>query len=60
VALVNMLPVGLFDGGKFFYLTIFGLTKSEKIAKRAFKISTKVFLLILVLLVVFWGIGMFW
>ena len=60
VALVNMLPVGIFDGGKFFYLTIFGLTKSEKIAKRASKISTKLFLLILVLLVVFWGIGMFW
>ena len=27
VALVNMLPVGIFDGGRFFYLTILAITK---------------------------------
>jgi membrane-associated protease RseP (regulator of RpoE activity) len=57
VALINMLPVGIFDGGRFFYLTILGLTKSEKTAKRAFVISTQFFLLILFLLLVFWAIS---
>ncbi|MDP3966329.1 MAG: site-2 protease family protein, partial [archaeon] len=28
VALVNMLPVGIFDGGRFFYLTVLAITKS--------------------------------
>jgi len=41
VALVNMLPVGIFDGGRFFYLTILSLTKSEKTAKRFFIFSNQ-------------------
>jgi membrane-associated protease RseP (regulator of RpoE activity) len=49
VALINMLPVGIFDGGRFFYLTILALTKSEKTARRWFK-----FLFLLLLLMVFW------
>lgn len=57
VALINMLPVGIFDGGKFFYLTILALTKSEKIAKRAFVFSTKFFIFILILLLIFWAIS---
>jgi len=57
VALVNMLPVGIFDGGRFFYLTIFSLTKSEKKAANWFKFSTNLILFILVLLMVFWVIG---
>ncbi|MEK6819484.1 MAG: site-2 protease family protein, partial [Nanoarchaeota archaeon] len=35
VALFNMLPLGILDGGKFFYLTVLGITKKEKIASRA-------------------------
>jgi len=54
VALINMLPVGIFDGGRFFYITVLGLTGSEKIAKRAFVFSTYLFLFILLLLMVFW------
>jgi len=54
VALINMLPVGIFDGGRFFYLTILGITGSEKIAKRAFVFSTYLFLFILVLLMALW------
>lgn len=54
VALINMLPVGIFDGGRFFYLTILSLTKNEKIARRAFAASTYFFLLILLLLMLFW------
>lgn len=54
VALINMLPVGIFDGGRFFYLTVLSITKSEKIAKRAFAFSTYLFLFIILLLMVFW------
>ena len=37
VALVNMLPVGIFDGGRFFYITVLAMTKKEKVAKKSFK-----------------------
>jgi membrane-associated protease RseP (regulator of RpoE activity) len=57
VALVNMLPMGIFDGGRFFYLTILSLTKSEKKAEKWFKISTNFLLFLLVVLMVFWGIS---
>jgi len=57
VALVNMLPVGIFDGGRFFYLTILAITKKEKIAKKAFKFMTGFFLFLLLLLMVFWGLS---
>jgi len=57
VALVNMLPVGIFDGGRFFYLTIFSLTKSKRKAEKWFKFSTKFLLFILLVLMVFWVIG---
>ena len=59
VALINMLPVGIFDGGRFFYLTILALTKSEVKAKKAFEFSTKFFLFLLLLLMVFWAISFF-
>jgi len=59
VALINMLPVGMFDGGRFFYLTVLGLTKSEKTAKKAFKFSTGFFLFLLVLIMFFWAISWF-
>ncbi|MBT4376458.1 site-2 protease family protein [archaeon] len=57
VALVNMLPVGIFDGGRFFYLTVLAITKNEKVAEKSFKGITKVFLALLVLIMVFWVIG---
>jgi len=57
VALVNMLPVGIFDGGRIFYLSILGLTKSEKTAKKAFALSTYIILLIFVLLTFLWFIN---
>ncbi len=56
-ALINMLPVGIFDGGRFFYLTILALTKNEKTAKRSFMLLTKFFLFLFLLLIVFWGIS---
>ncbi len=54
VALINMLPVGIFDGGRFFYLTVLGLTGSEKTARRLFVFSTQFFLFILLLLMILW------
>lgn len=54
VALINMLPMGIFDGGKFFYLTILAITKNENTAKKAFKIATYFFLAILFVVMFFW------
>ncbi len=54
VALVNMLPLGIFDGGRFFYLTIWGVTRKEKVAKWAFKFSTWFFLALIALMLVKW------
>ncbi len=54
VALINMLPMGIFDGGRFFYLTIFALTKSEKKAKNWFRFSTNFLLFLVLLIMVFW------
>jgi len=49
--------VGIFDGGRFFYLTVLILTGKEKIAKKAFDLSTWLFLFILFLIMVFWAIS---
>jgi len=59
VALVNMLPVGMFDGGRFFYLTVWGITGSEKAGARAFKIATWLILAALVWLMVRWVVATF-
>jgi len=57
IALVNMVPVGIFDGGRFFYLTILSLTKNKKKAEKSFKYLTWFFLFLLLVLMVFWGIS---
>ena len=54
VALINMLPVGMFDGGRYFYLTILAITKNEKTAERAFRFSTYFFLFLLLVLLAAW------
>jgi membrane-associated protease RseP (regulator of RpoE activity) len=59
VALVNMLPVGIFDGGRFFYLTILGITKSKKIAEKSFAFVTYLFLFLLLLVMIIWVKGIF-
>ncbi len=58
VALVNMLPMGIFDGGRFFYLTVLGLTKSKKKAKKWFAASTSILLSLLILMMIFWVFGL--
>ncbi len=57
VALVNMLPMGIFDGGRFFYLTILALTKNKNTAKKSYEWMTRILLLLVFLLMVFWFIG---
>ncbi len=59
VGIINMVPMGIFDGGRFFYLTIFAITKSEKIAEKSFKFLTFIFLGIIALLLLFWGLAIF-
>ena len=54
VALINMLPMGIFDGGRFFYITVKAITKKEKIAKWAYKIATWLFLFLLFVVMFFW------
>ncbi|MEK6890880.1 MAG: site-2 protease family protein [Nanoarchaeota archaeon] len=54
VALVNMLPLGIFDGGRVYYLTILHFTKSKDVANKAFKWTTWFFLLLLALIMIFW------
>ncbi|MFA4960814.1 MAG: site-2 protease family protein [Candidatus Pacearchaeota archaeon] len=56
VALFNMLPLGILDGGKFFYLAILSITGSEKFAKSAYKFATYAILSIFILIMLFWAI----
>lgn len=59
VALINMLPVGIFDGGRFFYLTVLAITKNKKIARKLFGLSTMFFLFLLLLVMFAWFISFF-
>ncbi len=59
VALINMLPVGIFDGGRFFYLTILSLTKSKKTAEKAFKFMTQLILFLVLFLMILWVFKIF-
>jgi len=59
VALVNMLPLGIFDGGRVFYLTILYFTKSDNMAKKIFKWMTMLLLFMLALIMVFWAYSVY-
>jgi len=59
VALFNMLPLGILDGGRFFELTIAGITRSQTAGKKAFKIATMIILIILFILMIKWAFGFF-
>lgn len=59
VAFVNMLPLGILDGGRFFYLSVWGLTGSESVGKKAFSIATWFFLGLLALMMVKWVFTLF-
>lgn len=55
VALVNMLPVGMFDGGRFFYLTVLAITKNKSFSEKAFKFSTYLILAIVLAMMIKWA-----
>jgi membrane-associated protease RseP (regulator of RpoE activity) len=59
VALINMWPVAIFDGGRMFMLTIWAITGSEKIGKIVFKILTYLILGALAALMFGWFNAMF-
>jgi len=59
VALVNMLPMGIFDGGRFFYLTVKKITGSEKAGEKAYAWMTNLLLLMVAVVMVFWAINLF-
>ena len=59
VALFNMLPLGILDGGRFFYLAVLSLTKSKNISKWSFKLVTWVILFFFALMMFLWFIRMF-
>jgi membrane-associated protease RseP (regulator of RpoE activity) len=59
VALINMWPMAIFDGGRMFMLTIWAITKSEKFGKIAFKIVTYIILGVLLVLMLGWANAIF-
>jgi len=58
VALFNMLPLGILDGGRFFYLSVLSITKSKKIAISSFKLISYLIGLIFILLIIGWFIAL--
>lgn len=52
VGLFNLLPLGILDGGKMFYLAALHFTKSEKISKRIFKYTNIIMILLLIYLII--------
>lgn len=59
VALMNMLPVSILDGGRFFYLTILGITGKETWAKKAYAWITWFILLLLAIMMGKWFVNLF-
>jgi len=54
VALFNMLPLGILDGGRFFYLTILSITKSKKFAEKSFKFISYLIVFVFILIMLVW------
>lgn len=56
VALFNMLPLGILDGGRFFFLAIAGITGSEKFAVKSFKAISGIIFFGFILMMILWAI----
>ncbi len=54
VAIFNMLPAGIFDGGRFFMLTVWGLTGKKALGEKSFRIATWFILLVFAILMIRW------
>jgi membrane-associated protease RseP (regulator of RpoE activity) len=59
VGLFNMLPLGILDGGRFFYLAILILVKDKNIAEKSFKWATRLIGLIFLAMILAWIISLF-
>ncbi|MEK6846831.1 MAG: site-2 protease family protein, partial [Nanoarchaeota archaeon] len=59
VALMNMLPVAILDGGRFFYLTIAGITKSDEWGKKIYSWMTWFILILISVMMAKWLINLF-
>jgi len=59
VMLINMLPFGIFDGGRFFFLTMLAITKSESKAMSIFKATSFALLALFLLIMLVWMIKAF-
>ncbi|RMD45736.1 hypothetical protein D6829_01545 [Candidatus Pacearchaeota archaeon] len=59
VALFNMLPLGMLDGGRFFYLLVWGVTGSEKAGEWAYKAIGYAIIVTFILMMFYWGVGVF-
>ncbi|MCL6500598.1 MAG: site-2 protease family protein [Candidatus Pacearchaeota archaeon] len=59
MALINMLPLGILDGGRFIYITVLWLTNSKKVAERIFRLAAFLVLLLFLTLMVIWVIRAF-
>ena len=59
VGLFNMLPLGILDGGRFFYLTMLSITKSKKFSGVFFKIVSGIILFAFLLLTFIWLVRLF-
>ncbi|MFH1803251.1 MAG: site-2 protease family protein [archaeon] len=59
VALFNMLPLGILDGGRFFYLTIWGITGREKWGAKAYKWITWFIVALFVIMMLKWALTLF-
>jgi len=56
VALLNMLPLGILDGGRFILITLIAITKSKKTAIKIYKIITFLIFLMFLAMMFFWAI----
>ncbi|MEK6894150.1 MAG: site-2 protease family protein [Nanoarchaeota archaeon] len=58
VALMNMLPVSILDGGRFFYVTLLGITKSQKVTMKIYKFVGWFILALLALMMGKWFVNL--
>lgn len=59
VALINMWPVAIFDGGRFFMISVWAITGNKEFAIKSFKIVTYLILGSLALLMLGWWLAVF-
>jgi membrane-associated protease RseP (regulator of RpoE activity) len=57
VGFFNMLPVSILDGGRFFYLTVWGITGSERTGKSVYQWAGIIILAIFALMMASWLFG---